>query len=442
MGTLIMSLQLILSLSILVTLHELGHYLAARAFGIRVDKFFVFFDAFGIKLFKIKKGDTEYGIGWLPLGGYCKIAGMIDESMDREQLKKAPEPWEFRSKPAWQRFIVMIAGVVMNLILGVFIFSFNMWYFEQSYIPIEEVNKEGIYATHIAQEVGFKNGDKILKINEQNIKRWNDAVGINVFMGCDITIERNGQQQIIKVPDTLYKTIQKSREGLFEISQSPITIDTLVPNGNALKGGLQKGDQIVSINHIPTKSFNAIIRILPQFKGQTVQVGFIRNQQQQQLDIDVDSTGRIGFTTYMKRYKRHSYSIGEAFNFGTKDAFKFLFTNIKGFGNIINGRDNASEAIQGPIGMAKMFGSMWNWRRFWTLTGFISMILAFMNILPIPALDGGHAMFTIYEMISGRKPSDKFLEYAQVFGMLILFSLMIFVFGNDIFKLLSMIALT
>ncbi|MBN2668363.1 MAG: RIP metalloprotease RseP [Bacteroidales bacterium] len=433
MEGLIMTLQLILSLSILVTLHELGHFIAARAFGIRVEKFYLFFDAWGFKLFKFKKGETEYGIGWLPLGGYVKIAGMIDESMDKEQMKKPAQPWEFRSKPAWQRLIVMVGGVAMNIILGIAIFTMNIISFEKQYLPIDEVNKYGIYATETAQKIGFETGDKIIAVNGHSIERYNDANSIEVLFGSKITVERNGQESIINVPDTTYRAF-KNGQRLYSIENFPTIIDSLLPGRNAEVAGFKIGDELIAVNNIPTKSFGKFYETIHNHTNQKVDITILRDQVQDTLTVAVDSLGMIGFAPKKPDFQPVSYTVAQAFKYGTSDAIGSMIVNIKGLGKVFNGQEKATEALQGPIAIATMFGPVWDWERFWRLTGLLSMILAFMNILPIPALDGGHVMFTLYEMITRRKPSDKFLEYAQIVGMVILLALMVFVFGNDIYR--------
>jgi len=435
MEALIMAVQLILSLSILVVLHEFGHFIAARAFGIKVEKFFMFFDAWGFKLFSFKKGDTEYGIGWLPLGGYVKIAGMIDESMDKEQLKKPAEDWEFRSKPAWQRLIVMIGGVTMNVILGIIIFSFNIAYFEKEYIPMDEVNKTGIYAYDTGREFGFQTGDKILAVNDKKVVRFNDAASLTVLFGAKVTIERNGKTLNIQVPDSAYRTYKNTHHHLYGLENFSFKVDSVPMGTNAYKAGLKVGDQFVAINNKEINSYGSFKEELKMLKKKKAQFVVRRNNVLDTLTIAVDSNGLLGFFPTKPLIKPKAYTMGEAIVYGTSDAMETMIVNVKGFGRIFNGKEKATESLQGPISIAKMFGPVWDWYKFWRLTGMISMVLAFMNILPIPALDGGHVVFALYEIITRRKPSDKFLEYAQIVGMVILLALMVFAFGNDLFKI-------
>ena len=434
MDGLIMTLQLIVSLAILVTLHEFGHFITARIFGIKVEKFYLFFDAWGVKLFKFKKGDTEYGIGWLPLGGYVKIAGMIDESMDKAQLDKPAEDWEFRSKPAWQRLIVMLGGVTVNLILGIIIFTMNIIVFEKQYLPIEEVNKTGVYVYEIGEKIGFESGDKIIAVDGEKIERFNDATSIGILFGATVTVDRDGTQIDIQVPDTVYKNFKRTHRHIYGIENFATQVDSLVVDGNAIRSGLQVDDKIIAVNQIPTPSYGSLVETLPRYKNETVQLTIERKSQTDTLSVAVDSLGKIGFYNQFPQLTFTDYSLMQAIRYGTSDAIETMVVNIKGLGKVFNGEEKATESLQGPIAIASMFGAVWDWERFWKLTGILSMFLAFMNVLPIPALDGGHAMFTIYEIISRRKPSDKFMEYAQMTGMIILLLLMVFIFGNDIYQ--------
>jgi len=432
-----MAAQLILGLSIIVILHEFGHFIAARAFGIRVEKFYLFFDAWGFKLFSIKKGDTEYGIGWLPLGGYVKISGMIDESLDREQLKKPPQPWEFRSKPAWQRLIVMVAGVAMNLILGIIIFSFVIISFEKQYLPNDEV-VEGIYAFESGREVGFKTGDKILTINGEKIERFKDAQSISVLFGSEIEVDRDGSQINIVVPDSYYKKLKETGSGLLlEPLNFPFHIDSVIKGMNAEKAGLLKGDKVLKLNDIIVDSWGNFREFIVNNKGKDIGIEILRNSDTLLSNLTIDSTGIIGVITSSAPYKMKDYSLVSAFQYGTKDAVELLVVNLKGLGKLFSGEEKVTESLQGPIGIARIYGGQWNWRKFWFITGLLSMFIGFVNILPIPALDGGHVLFLTYEAITRRRLSDKFMEYAQIAGMAILIALMVFVVGNDIFKLLK-----
>ncbi len=431
-----MTIQLLMGLSLLVILHEFGHYIAARAFGIKVEKFYLFFDAWGIKLFKFKKGNTEYGIGWLPLGGYVKISGMIDESMDKEALKQPAQPWEFRSKPAWQRLIVMVGGVVMNLIVGLIIFTAINLSYTNKYIPTSEVNKTGIYAFETGRNLGFQTGDKLLEVNGKKIKRFEDAVSIDVLFGSQITVERNEQKIIINVPDSTYRIYKTNNTQIIGPYNYNFTVDSVMPNSNAQKAGIQKGDKFISVNNENITSFGLFTEILKKYRGTTANIKIERQNNTISLSANIDSVGKLGFLQSMDKYKLEKYTFAEATKYGTSEAFETIIVNAKGVGKIFEGKEKVQESLQGPIGMAKIYGGTWgDWYRFWRITGLISMILAVMNILPIPALDGGHVIFLTIEVITGKKFSDKFMENAQMVGMILLLSLMVFVIGNDIYKL-------
>ncbi len=426
--------QLILALSIIVTLHEFGHFIAARAFGIRVEKFFLFFDAWGIKLFKFKKGDTEYGIGWLPLGGYVKISGMIDESMDKEAMKLPAKDYEFRSKPAWQRLIVMLGGVIMNFILGMLLLAFVTVHYDKEYLPLDAVDN-GIYAYELAQEVGFKTGDKIIKVNGKKIDRFNDVLSQSNLMGAKITVIRNGKEVEVDIPDDFYKNFTKKSKPLFISAENfQFSIDSVVKGSNAAEAGLKKGDKVIYINDIRINSFGDFRNNISSNKGNKIGLLVLRNNDTLNLAVNVDSTGIIGVSAKTPPYKYKKYTIADGLKYGWDDGISILSANIKGFGKIFSGKEKATDSLQGPIGIATIYGGVWKWHRFWFLTAMISLILAFMNLLPIPALDGGHVIFLTYEAVTRRTLSDKFMERAQMVGMVILLSLMVFVIGNDIWK--------
>lgn len=435
MNALIMTAQLILGLSILVVLHELGHYLAARAFGIRVEKFFLFFDAWGFKLFSFKKGETEYGIGWLPLGGYVKIAGMIDESLDKEQLKKPAQPWEFRAKPAWQRLIVMIGGVTVNLILGILLFAFILLKYEKEYLPLSEVNKDGIYASETGQEAGFRTGDRILRIDGSEVPRFKDVQSMRNLFGSTITVEREGQQLDILIPDDFYKTgVSPSRNRFVEALNFVPTVDSVLPEMPAAIAGVMKGDRILKVDSTLVSSYGQFKDLIGSKAGQTISLTVLRGSDTTLMNLSLDSTGYVGITARIP-YEPKAYSLGSAIVYGYSDAIDMLVINVKGLGKVFSGKEKATDSIQGPIGIAQIYGSQWVWSKFWFITALLSLILAFMNILPIPALDGGHVVFLFYEIIARRKPSDKFMENAQIVGMVILLGIMLFAVGNDLFKI-------
>lgn len=430
-----MAAQMILGLAILVILHELGHFLAARAFGIRVEKFYLFFDAWGVKLFKYKHKDTEYGIGWLPFGGYVKISGMIDESMDKEAMKKPPQPWEFRSKPAWQRLIVMLAGVVMNLIVGVVILSMHLYLFKGVYRPMEEVNADGIYAYEMARDVGLKTGDKILTINGNEAVRQADVLSASLFLGAELTVDRESGVETIQLNDTLFKAlVRKGRFIAFENFTS-FPIDSIIPDFPAHKAGLLAGDQVIAIDGVPTTTYGAFREELLKHASDTTSILVLRQGSEVPFTVVLEEEAYLGGFFQMPYGVKH-YSASEAMKFGLRDAITMLRLNINGFSRVISGKDKATESLSGPIGIAAIYGGVWNWSNFWYITGIISLILAFMNLLPIPALDGGHAIFLLVEMIIRRPLNEKFMEYIQMVGMFLLLALMVFVVGLDIFKLI------
>lgn len=436
MSGLIMAAQLILGLSILVVLHELGHFLAARAFGIKVEKFYLFFDAWNIKLFKFKKGDTEYGIGWLPLGGYVKIAGMIDESMDKEAMKQPPKDDEFRSKKAWQRLIVMVAGVVMNLILGIVIYTFVLFGYHKEYIPVSEVNTTGIYSYELGREIGFETGDRIIAVDGNEVERYKDVFNVLNYFGATITVDRKGQKVDVVIPDTLYRQLKSSDPKPFvQPDNYAFSIDSIKEDYNAEKAGVKKGDVVISVNNVPTPVFGKFKEELYINKGKEVTFVVKRNEIFDTLLVSVDTLGKIGVGTTLPPYKTTAYTFGSSIRYGMVEAKQIMLANIKGLGKVFSGQEDARESVAGPIKIATMYGAEWEWMRFWSFTGLLSLILAFMNILPIPALDGGHVVFLLIEVVSGRKIPDKIMEKVQVVGMILLLTLMALIIGNDIFGL-------
>lgn len=439
-----MACQMLLGLSLLIGLHELGHFIAARVFKIRVSKFYLFFDflfpmhnVLNFALFKIKRGDTEYGLGWFPFGGYVKIEGMIDESMDTEAMAKPPQPWEFRSKPAWQRLIVMMGGIIVNVITGIIIFIFLAYGYGEQYVTMQEINKNGIVAHPLAQKIGLRTGDKILKINNKVPEKFVDLYNPEVLLndGSSYTISRNDSIIEIVIPNDLIGDLSKEKERFIE-PIFPYEIGMLVPGSNAEKAGFLPKDKLLTIEGKSIHYFHLLQETLKSYKSQKVNIEIERNGQRQTLLTQVDDNGKIGFQPNMLlNHSTKAYTFPESISKGTTNAFTLVYMNIKGLGKIFSGQIKATDAVSGPIGMAKMFGGVWDWHNFWNMVGVISMILAFMNFLPIPGLDGGYVMFLTYEMISGKKPSDVFMEYALKFGMLIILGIMVFSIGNDVFKL-------
>ncbi|MBI1305905.1 MAG: RIP metalloprotease RseP [Bacteroidetes bacterium] len=439
MEGLIMAGQLILALAILVTFHELGHFMAARAFGIRVEKFYLFFDAWGKKLFSFKRGDTEYGIGWLPLGGYVKIAGMIDESVDTEQLKTEPQPWEFRSKPAWQRFIVMIGGIVVNLILGYLFFVLYLMRFEGGYVPVSAVNNDGIYTGVIGQDLGLRDGDKLISLNGNAYERFDDYSGLEAFFGGDLVVERKGEQKTIHIPSDYFKVFKKNPGAFLDCKGVVYVYELSSELTYAKDAGLLPGDKIVSTDDTLITTFSHFSNILQHHKNGKVQLVVERDGKEKMLVSQVDSLGRIGFKPDVKSYESEltPYTLGTAVRYAFKDSWDVIYYNVVGFGKIFSGEMKAQESVQSIVGIATLYGGVWDWGRFWRLTAMISLVLAFMNALPIPALDGGHMIFLVYEMITGKPAPERVLLIAQYIGMGLLLTLMALTIGNDIWRIIT-----
>lgn len=458
MSTIITILQFVLALGILVTLHELGHFLAARAFGIKVEKFYLFFDAWGFKLFKFKKGDTEYGIGWLPLGGYVKIAGMVDESLDTNQLKTEPEPWEFRSKPAWQRLIVMIGGVVVNLILGIVIITGLTYSQGDSYIPNNVINTYGgIYAGPEARKIGFETGDHIVALNGKPVSDLLGEFANPNFLMADkkvVQIKRNtslpsntalyNKDTTIVLPNNFEEVITKAMKGEmpFFAPRYSFEVKTVVKGGSADKAGLKEGDRILAIDSQNIGSFFELKETLKAKGGKTADFTVLsKDGSKAKRYITITDEGTIGFQPKFVGFegleKTIKYGLGESFVKGVEKSFTLISANAKGLGKVVSGKTNAKNSLAGPIGIAQMYGSTWDWLNFWSLTAMLSLALAFMNIMPIPALDGGHVMFLLYEMITRRPVNEKVLYIGQIVGMVILFSLIAFIFWVDIARALG-----
>jgi regulator of sigma E protease len=431
-----MAAQMILGLSILVGLHEFGHLLAAKAFGMRVEQYSI---GFPPKIFKFTYGGTIYSIGAIPLGGYVKISGMIDESMDLKTMSEEPKPWEFRAKPAWQRLIVMMGGIIVNVLTGIVIFIIIIYSFGDTNISKEELNKYGIVAYDLGQELGLKTGDKIIKINGEDYQYYSDITSADVLLADNAfyTVDRDGDILEIPIPSNFLEKFspRKNRDVRFIEPIREFNIVEIEKGKGAEKGGLMVGDKIISINGVPIKFYHEMREIFEGLKDQVAKVEVDRSEQLLNLDIAISDEGLAGFSAiFDTQYLTIHYTFLESIPLGTKRAFNVVFINIKAFGKIFSGDLNFSESVSGPIGIAKIFGGTWDWLRFWQLVGLLSMVLAFMNFLPIPALDGGHVMFLIFEMVSGRKPSDKFMEVAQKVGMVLLLGLMVFIIFNDIFK--------
>jgi regulator of sigma E protease len=435
--------QLLLSLSILIIFHEFGHYITARWFKCRVEKFFLFFDPW-FALFKKKVGETEYGVGWLPLGGYVKISGMIDESMDKEAMKLPPQPWEFRSKPAWQRLIIMIGGVTVNVILAFIIYAMILFVWGEDRIPMNSVNG-GVWITDsLMYEAGLRNGDKLVAINDKPVEYFED-VNKDILTGKSMIIERNGEQKTIEFrTDLVGKLIESKRRRRLIDLRVPAVVGSFDKKDTsfAKQSGLQQGDKIIAVDSVTVKYFDEMIPLISQKKNQSVILTVERNGELIPITSKVNGDGKIGLSgltalEYQKlgvlKIEHHSYGFFEAIPAGVKKTFSKLGDYIEQFKLILRPETGAYKGIGGFKSMGSVFSSEWDWQNFWSITAFFSIVLAFMNLLPIPALDGGHVLFTLVEMITGRKPNEKFLEYAQIAGMIILFSLLIYANGNDLF---------
>lgn len=431
--------QLILSLSILVIIHEFGHFAAAKIFKTKVEKFYLFFNPW-FSLFKFNYKGTEYGIGWLPLGGYVKIAGMIDESMDKEQMKLPAQPWEFRAKPAWQRLIIMLGGVFMNVVLAIAIYIGLFMHFGEEYLPTREANKFGISADSVAMEMGFQNGDKIISIDGKYIENFQKIPAeIILNEAHSAQIIRNHDTVNIKFPvGSLSKLI--SQKTPFISVRIPFIAKDFTKNSAAKTAGMEKGDTILGLNGMSLKYFIEFKNELQYHKDQDVVVSVKRGNDTIALKVHVPEKGLIGvypesdLQNFFKLNKR-DYTFAEAIPAGFKQTWNGMGNYLKQLKLLFSPEVKAYESVGGFITIGNIFPAEWHWESFWRLTAFLSIMLAILNVLPIPALDGGHVLFLLYEIITRRKPSDKFLEYAQITGMILLFGLLILANGNDIIKL-------
>ena len=443
----IQAIQFFMSLSLLIILHELGHFIPAKIFKTRVEKFYLFFDV-KFSLFKKKIGDTVYGIGWLPLGGYVKISGMIDESMDVEAMKEEPKPWEFRSKPAWQRLIIMTGGVIVNFILAVVIYIGMAYSYGEQFISNESV-KDGVYVAYpeIGDQLGIQTGDKIIAVDGVPVERFSQ-IFMEIVNGNEITIDREGQLITQEIPvDFISKLLEDQEKARFLSFRQPFVIGEVDGDSVNAAAGLEAGDQFISINGQPSYYVDQAKELLDQYKGgQITALVEDQNGARRDVTLSVNNEGKIGIAfklLTMEEYQERGifevetkkYSFVESIPVGIDKGVSTLTGYVKQVKKIANPETGAYKGVGGFAAIGGLFPDSWNWEAFWGTTALISIILAFMNILPIPALDGGHVMFLLYEMISGRKPSDKFLEYAQLVGFVILLALLVFANGNDIYKL-------
>ncbi len=428
--------QFILSLSILIVLHELGHFIPARIFKTRVEKFYLFFDPY-FSLFKIKKGDTEYGIGWLPLGGYVKISGMIDESMDKEQMKLPPQDWEFRSKPAWQRLIIMVGGVTVNVILGILIYAMVLFAWGEEYLPTQNA-KYGIACDSLALQMGLKDGDKILSVENKPIASFGRIMGeIVLDQVKTIQVDRDGEKIDIPVSGNNISDMIKRSKSPFISPRIPCVVDSIAPGLAAALQGFQKNDQIISINSKPTPFFNDVTNILRANPYTVANIEVLRGSDTVLIRTPINGEGTIGFITAplsnFLKLDTINYTFLQAFPAGLTKAKRTFVDYIKQFSVIFTVKD-AHKQLGGFGTIASAYSKEWDWENFWAFTAFLSIALAIMNILPIPALDGGHVMFLLYEVITRRKPNEKLMEYAQYAGMFLLLALLLYSNGLDIVR--------
>lgn len=439
-------IQFFLSLSLLIILHELGHFIPAKLFKTRVEKFYLFFDI-KFSLFKKKIGETVYGIGWLPLGGYVKISGMIDESMDTEAMKEEPKPWEFRSKPAWQRLIIMLGGVTVNFVLAVIIYIGMAYKYGEEYIPMDSV-KDGVWVTEtrIGDKLGIQTGDRILEVDGNKIKSFG-SVFIELINGNSVTIERDGRRIEKEMPvDFISTLLEDEDKARFLRMRQPFVIKEISEGSHNENVDFREADEVVAINGQPLLYYDEVTPILESNKNNTLEFTVRRSGgSTEKVNAKVNAEGKLGIALgslpieeYAERgyfkIETEKYNFLEAIPAGINKGVETLSSYVKQLKKIFNPSTGAYKGVGGFAAIGKLFPDTWNWPAFWSTTALISIILAFMNILPIPALDGGHVMFLLYEMVSGRKPSDKFLEYAQMVGFFLLIALLLFANGNDLYK--------
>lgn len=429
MIALLKTLQVILALSVLIIFHEFGHYFWARVFGIRVEKFFLFFDVGGFKLFSFKVGETEYGMGWLPLGGYCKIAGMVDESLDTEQLKHAPEPWEFRSKPAWQRLLVMSGGVLNNFILAIGLFVAILAIWGKNYIP----NDNPVYVNELGYDMGFRTGDRILLYDDYAPQEFMD-------LQSDLARRRVRKATVLRGADTLDIYIDQAligdvlnTPGMFDIAL-PFYVDSVM--ATSPNSALLKGDRIVGVSGEDTPYLQDAQKVLRAHPGEALQVTVLRGGESLDVPVQVDSLGMLGVFFVNTYLKHREYTVLEAVPAGCSWAWESVTGYLRDLRLVATPSTGAYKSVGSFVAIGQVFPSSWNWHQFLYILALLSIMLGVMNLLPIPALDGGHIVFCLYEIFTGRKPSDKFLLVAQWIGMILLLLLMFVAFGNDIMRLI------
>jgi regulator of sigma E protease len=431
--------QFILSFSIIVVLHELGHFIPARLFGARVEKFYLFFNP-GFSLWKKKIGDTEYGLGWIPFGGYVKISGMIDESMDKEQMNKAPESYELRSKPAYQRLIVMLGGVIVNVILAIVIFIGIAWFWGDNFLPAKNLSY-GIHPTEISKKMGLQDGDIIVGLDQKELKDFFELESKIVLEDAKtIQIKRGDSLLSLSIPTTVAAELSNANNATaFVLPLFPVIVDSIGKSAVMVEGSFQKNDTLLSINGESVKYQHEFIEVKKKYSDSLVTVIAKRGMDTVTVRTLINNKAQLGLFVKlpMQLFKtvHQEYSFAEAIPTGIQRCFTTLDNYVTGIKQIFTGKVNPNDSLGSLISIGNTFPSQWDWERFWTLTAVFSIVLGFMNVLPIPALDGGHALFILFEMITGRKPSDKFMEYAQIAGMVLMFGLMLYALGLDFWRL-------
>lgn len=445
----VMALQALAAFSLLVLVHELGHFFFARMFGVRVLKFYIFFDLFGIKLFKTHIGHTEFGVGWLPLGGYVRLAGMLDEGLDAPK-PQAPQPWEFTAKPPWQRLIIILGGIIFNTVFGFLAYAFTLYFLVGSYIPAQAVT-DGIWAGPLAQKAGLQTHDRILYIDGRAPHRFEDITAFSVLMGSQLTVLREHDTLQITIPDKfILFHVQKTGKSLSSVRVEFIrpysvvyVVDSVLEGSSAWQTGLHKNDTLLAVNDVPVSELFGLGKTFGEYfglgKGDTVQLLIRRADKLLTLSAALDSTGRLGifFTPHYPYPVRH-YTLGEALHYGIKTGIEALYANTVGLALLLTGQLKLGESVHSPIGIATYYGGNFNWERFWSLTALLSLVLALINLLPIPALDGSYALIYLIEAITGYKPSTAFMRYFVLAGVILLVAIMLYAVVKDILALIGL----